>query len=156
MHTPPSTSSADWPTTFEHTTLTCSIEHDPRVMERPPLVGYRDLHPNTMPGRKLELLWHHLGPPAQPADELMHRHYLAAMQQLAENPAFVAARAFYPDEHGMLFAFVRWEPPADALVIRQQPPINLWVGYNARSTYAAAMTAIQGLPAHLLQHRRAR
>lgn len=152
--TPPTTPLSDWPLMAEHSTLTCSIEHDPRVMERPNLCGFVNVHPNTPTGAKPTIEWHHLGAAVRPADELMHRHYVEAMRQLAASTKFVAARAFYPDETGMLVAFVRWEPPADVLVLRQQPARNFWIGYNARSTYAAAMTAIQGLPAGLLQTRR--
>lgn len=145
---------SDWPLTAEHSTLTCSIEHDPRVMERPPVVvHYLDVHPHTPTGTKPAMFWHRLGPPERPADELMHRHFVEAMRQLAANERFAAARAFYPDAEGVLVAFVRWEPPNEP-ILRQQPARNLWVGYNARSTYAAAMTAVQGLPAGLLQTRR--
>lgn len=151
---------SDWPITADHSSLTCSIEHDPRVMERPhPVVHYLDVHPNTPTGTKPAMFWHRLGPPARPEDELMHRHFVEAMRQLAANQRFVAARAFYPDAEGVLVAFVRWEPPARDFEnpitgIGRQPGHSFWIGYNARSTYAAAMTAIQGLPGSVLQARR--
>lgn len=138
--------------------------HDPAGLQRPTVVWYLDVHPNTATGRKPEQIHHRLGPPSRPADELMHRHFLAAMGQLAASARFVAGKAFYPDESGLLVACMLWRP--DAAMIADHAhldgnrermarnlaaaPRRVWVGYNARSTYAAAMVGIHGLPAELV------
>lgn len=127
----------------------------PETMRRPGLVGFYDLHPNTTTGRKPVLSWERLGPVVRPADELMHRHYLAAMQQLSENAAYLDVRAFYPDEAGLLVAVVMWRPPPHEVhnpitAIGRTRPVMLWIGYNARSTYAAAIAAASNVPGHLL------
>lgn len=128
--------------------------HDPAGLQRPTVVWYLDVHPNTATGRKPEQIHHRLGPPSRPADELMHRHFLAAMGQLAASARFVAGKAFYPDESGLLVACMLWEPPPLERSMTDRdlapPRRRVWVGYNARSTYAAAMIGIHGVPADLI------
>lgn len=105
-------------------------------------VGYLPIDPGTETPPKLNIMWHKLGEPVRPADELMHRFFRQSMQQLVEMPQFWRGVAFYPDEAGVLVARV---------VLRDGPTsLPIWVGYNARAVYAAGALALASTASGLL------
>lgn len=130
--------SETWSTTYHR--RGGPFEHDPKDRERPDgtvrPVGYISVDP--IPGSKLTTIWHRLGPVARPADEVMHRFYLRFMTRLVQQAGIVAAKAFYPDEAGVLLAVVLEPTPL--------APRMRWIGFNARAAYAAGALALARVP----------
>lgn len=108
-------------------------EHDPKDRERPGLVGYIPVDPDAPIGPVVR--WHHLGPPARPADEVMHRYYLSTMKRLVTQKRIHGGIAYYPDEAGMLVAAILESRSIGRPTLR-------WLGLNARAAYVAGALAI--------------